>query len=155
MFINLFLIKMSELNFFSQETNFRIRNIKLLKKWLLKTIATEKESLDNLSIIITSDEYLHQMNVEHLNHDTLTDVITFEYSEEGEPIQGDIFISIDRVKENAKQFKQRQLDELHRIIIHGTLHLLGYKDKCESDKEQMTKKEDYYLSLRPENLLKY
>ena len=146
---------MSELNFFTQETNFRIRKIRLLKKWLFETIKAENETLDTLSIIITSDEYLHQMNVEHLNHDTLTDVITFEYNEENEPIQGDIFISIDRVKENANQFKQRQLDELHRIIIHGTLHLLGYKDKCDSDKKQMTQKEDYYLSLRPENLLKY
>ncbi len=146
---------MSELHFFTQETNFRIRKIRLLKEWLIETIKSENETLDTLNIIITSDEYLHQMNVEHLNHDTLTDVITFEYNEDNEPIQGDIFISIDRVKENAKQFKQRQLDELHRIIIHGTLHLLGFKDKCDTDKEQMTQKEDYYLSLRPENLLKY
>ncbi|OYT12419.1 MAG: rRNA maturation RNase YbeY [Bacteroidetes bacterium 4572_112] len=146
---------MSTINFFLEDTNYKIRKKTLIRKWVLATIKAEKESLDTLNLILTSDNYLHQLNIEHLNHDTLTDIITFEYSEEGEPITSDIFISIDRVKENAKKFKQRQLDEFHRIIIHGTLHLLGYKDKNKADKELMTTKEDYYLSLRPEDLLKY
>ena len=146
---------MSTINFFLEDTNYKIRKKTLIRKWVLATIKAEKESLDTLNLILTSDNYLHQLNIEHLNHDTLTDIITFEYSEEGEPITSDIFISIDRVKENAKEFKQRQLDEFHRIIIHGTLHLLGYKDKNKADKELMTTKEDYYLSLRPEDLLKY
>jgi len=146
---------MSTINFFLEDTNYKIRKKTLIRNWVLATIKAEKESLDTLNLILTSDNYLHQLNIEHLNHDTLTDIITFEYSEEGEPITSDIFISIDRVKENAKEFKQRQLDEFHRIIIHGTLHLLGYKDKNKADKELMTTKEDYYLSLRPEDLLKY
>ena len=146
---------MSTINFFLEDTIYKIRKKTLIRKWILATIKAEKESLDTLNLILTSDNYLHQLNIEHLNHDTLTDIITFEYSEEGEPITSDIFISIDRVKENAKEFKQRQLDEFHRIIIHGTLHLLGYKDKNKADKELMTTKEDYYLSLRPEDLLKY
>ena len=146
---------MSTINFFLEDTNYKIRKKTLIRKWITDTIKAEKETLDILNLILTSDNYLHQLNIEHLNHDTLTDIITFEYSDEDEPITSDIFISIDRVKENAKEFKQRQLDEFHRIIIHGTLHLLGYKDKNKTDKELMTQKEDYYLSLRPEDLLKY
>ena len=146
---------MPSINFFLEDTNYRIRKKKSIKKWIIEAINLENEALDNLNIILTSDNYLHQLNIEHLNHDTLTDVITFEYNNEEEPILSDIFISIDRVKENAKEFKQSQLNELHRIIIHGTLHLLGYKDKNKTDKDIMTKKEDYYLSLRSEDLLKY
>ena len=146
---------MSNINFFLEDTNFKIRKKKLIRKWIISTIENELKALDNLNLIITSDKYLHQLNVEHLNHDTLTDIITFEYSEVDQPISSDIFISIDRVRENAQEYNQRLLDEFHRIIIHGTLHLLGYKDKNKSDKEEMTKKEDYYLSLRPEDLLKY
>ena len=146
---------MSSINFFSEAIVFRIRKIKLLREWIISTIKNEDYSLDNLNIVFTSDEYLLKINIEHLDHNTLTDIITFEYNEDQEPINSDIFISIDRIKENAKEYNERLLDELHRIIIHGTLHLLGYKDKNKSDKDLMTKKEDYYLSLRPEDLLKY
>ena len=146
---------MPSVNFFLEDINFRVRKKKLIRNWLLLTIKKEGGELDNINLIFTSDNYLHHINVEHLNHDTLTDIITFEYNETGEPITSDIFISVDRVKENSVTFRQRQLDELHRIIVHGTLHLLGYKDKNKSDKELMTIKEDYYLSLRSEDLLNY
>lgn len=146
---------MSSINFFIEDTEYRIRNKKLIRKWIIAAINQENYLLDTINLIFTSDNYLYQLNLEHLNHDTLTDIITFEYNEEEQPILSDIFISIDRVQENATKYNQRKLDELHRIIIHGTLHLLGYNDKKKLDKELMTKKEDYYLSLRPEDLLNY
>ncbi len=88
------------------------------------------------------------MNVEFLDHDTLTDVITFDYNQ-GNIIIGEIYMSIDRIRENARDKNIDFLDEFHRIIIHGLLHLMGYKDKTTTDKLEMTSKEDYYLSLRP------
>lgn len=140
------------INFFTEDTNYQLRNKKPIRKWIEETINSENHSLDNINLIITSDKYLHQINLEHLNHDTFTDIITFEYNSKSEAINSDIFISIDRIRYNSIKFKQLQTNELHRIIIHGILHLLGYKDKTKIDKEEMTSKEDYYLSLRPEIL---
>jgi rRNA maturation RNase YbeY len=100
----------------------------------------------SLSFIFCSDDYLHQINVEYLHHDTLTDVITFEYTAaNSDAIEGDIFISIDRIKENAAEFQVPFEVELHRIMVHGTLHLLGYSDKSPNDKALMTEKENFYL----------
>ena len=144
---------MSLINFFTEDSNYQLRNKKLIRQWISDTAKSEKYSIETINLIFTSDNYLHQLNVEHLNHDTLTDIITFEYNEPNEAISSDIFISIDRVKENATNFNQLLHNELHRIIIHGVLHLLGFKDKTKTDKEEMTSKEDYYLSLRPEKLL--
>jgi len=100
-----------------------------------------------LNFIFCSDNYLLKINVEHLNHDTYTDIITFDYSKE-DRISGDIFISIDRVEENAKSHKTSFENELHRVIIHGVLHLLGYGDKEPGQKAEMRQKEDFCLSLR-------
>jgi probable rRNA maturation factor len=108
-------------------------------------IKNELKKCGEISVIFCSDEYLLQMNKEYLNHDYYTDIITFDYVE-GDVISGDLFISFDRLKENAKQFEVGLLKELFRVVFHGTLHLVGYKDKTEEDQKMMKLKEDYYLS---------
>jgi len=95
--------------------------------------------------VFCDDDYLHKLNVEFLNHDTLTDIISFDYSV-GKVIQGDVFISVERVAENAIEYKVSFLEELHRVIVHGILHYCGYKDKTEKDAVLMRSKENYYLS---------
>lgn len=141
---------MNNIHFFSEDLNYRLRNIKRIRQWILHTIEKEGEELDTINYIFTTDLYLHKINVDYLNHDTFTDIITFEYNAEEEPILSDIYISLDRCKENAKELNIPLTTEIHRILIHGVLHLLGYKDKNKKDKELMTSKEDYYLSLRGE-----
>ena len=100
-----------------------------------------------INYIFCSDDYLHKLNVDFLNHDTLTDIISFDYSV-GKELHGDIYISVDRVKENASDFKVSFDDEMARVIIHGVLHYCGYKDKSEDDEKMMRSKEDYYLAKR-------
>ncbi len=146
---------MLPINFFSEDIQYRIRNKKLLRLWVYNCIKEEGSELEEVNYILCSDNFLINLNMEYLSHDTYTDIITFQYNEGVEQLHSDIFISLERIKENAKQFKQRQLDELHRIMIHGVLHLLGYEDKTPVKKQEMTAKENYYLSLRPEKLLKY
>lgn len=136
------------INFFSEETGFKPKQVRALKQWLLKCIVAEDYQLLELNFIFCSDEYLLNINKEYLNHDTYTDTVTFDNSEVTGKILGDIFISIDRVRENAKTFKSLLNDEIHRVMIHSTLHLLGYKDKSVKDKTLMTSKEDDYLRLR-------
>jgi len=126
----------------------------LCRQWLIDVAKSEKSQLSNLSYIFCSDDYLHKVNLEYLNHDTLTDVITFPYSENPLPIESDIFISIDRCKANAKTYRITTETEVHRVMVHGLLHLLGYDDKNAKQKRVMSAKEDYYLSLRPESLAK-
>ncbi|MCH2021802.1 MAG: rRNA maturation RNase YbeY [Saprospiraceae bacterium] len=113
--------------------------------WLIKVIENESSSLGELTYIFCSDNYLHKINLEHLKHDTLTDVITFQYSEN--KAEGDIFISVERTNANATYYNVDPLSELYRVMVHGLLHLLGYKDKTPEDKAMMTKKEDFYLDL--------
>ena len=120
---------------FSEKTN----------EWIEKIIQSEKKEAGDISFIFCSDHYLLGINKEFLNHDYFTDVITFDYVE-GDKISGDIFISIDRVKENAETFNVTFKNELNRVMIHGILHLLGYKDKSVQEKQLMTHKEDEYLS---------
>ena len=134
------------IEFHSEETDFKLDNEDLLKSWIYSTLIYESKELSNINIIFCSDGYLHRMNVEYLNHDTLTDVITFPYSDPKETeIEGDIFISIDRVSENAQKFSVSLNTELYRVIIHGVLHLIGYQDKTPAKKKIMTSKEDEYL----------
>lgn len=114
--------------------------------WIQQTISKEKHTSGDISFIFCSDLYLLGINKEYLKHDYFTDIITFDYVEDG-IVSGDIFISIDRVKENATLYKVDFLSEINRIMIHGILHLLGYKDKKPADKSLMTNKEDYYLSI--------
>ena len=130
--------------------NFQLKQRSLLKKWLQATIQTEQKQTGDINFIFCTDDYLHNMNVLYLSHDTLTDVITFDYSadepQEGK-ITGDIFISIDRVTENADKFGVPTLHELRRVMVHGVLHLLGYHDKTAPQKTQMHTKEDEYLAI--------
>ena len=118
----------------------------LLRKWIPLVIRNKQKELEQVNIIFCSDPYLHQINQEYLNHDTYTDIITFPYSEPP-LIEGDIFISVDRVKENAQTFKVEFPEELSRIIIHGILHLCGFKDKSKNEKQIMTSEENTALEL--------
>lgn len=134
-----------QINFYSEDIDFELANPLSTEKWLKKVIKEEKKHLGELTYIFCNDEYLHKMNVEHLQHDTLTDVITFQYSEE--LVEGDIFISVERTNENAVNFGVEPLHELNRVMVHGLLHLLGYDDKTGEDKEEMTAMENKYLLL--------
>lgn len=113
--------------------------------WIKEAILSEGKRVGDISFIFCSDNYLLEVNQKYLNHDYFTDVITFD-SVEGLVINGDIFISVDRVLENSEDLNTNFGDELNRIIIHGILHLLGYKDKNKKDKCLMTEKEDYFLN---------
>jgi probable rRNA maturation factor len=134
--------------YFTEDIQFRFRNQRKVKKWIIHTILSEKKKFQSLNIIFCSDSYLHTLNVNYLQHDTLTDIITFDNSEVN-LISGELFISIPRVKENANLFHISFYHELHRVIIHGVLHLLGYSDKTSKQQLEMRKKEDIYLSLLP------
>lgn len=137
----------ANINFFSEDVTYTLKNKLQIRNWIKDTIIAEGYKLEELNFILCSDEYLLAMNQQYLNHDTYTDVITFDNSDELKTIVGDIFISIERIQENAKQFKGTIQHELCRVMIHGTLHLLGYKDKGKAAKTLMTQKEDQYLAL--------
>jgi probable rRNA maturation factor len=139
---------MPTIQFFEEDITYKLKNKTAVRKWITETIVAEGFKLAELTYVFCSDEYLLQINQQYLNHDTYTDIITFDNSEEQNTIVGDIFISIERIKENAAKFAVTEAQELHRVIIHGALHLLGYKDKSVADKKKMTLKEDYYLSKR-------
>ncbi len=133
------------IDYHSEDIDFRLKEPEVISEWITNTIYKENKELANLNFIFCSDIYLHQINLQYLNHDTLTDVITFPYSKT--TVEGDIFISIDRIKENAKQFTVTFQHELCRVMVHGVLHLIGYGDKSPDDKLLMTSKENEYLSL--------
>ena len=133
-------------SFFSQDISFSLDNQKSIENWILLSISTEDKSVGEITYIFCSDDYLYQINLECLKHDTYTDVITFNYCVD-DIIFGDIFISIDRIKENAITFNTNFNNELHRVMINGILHLIGYNDKSEKEKRMMRSKEDFYLSL--------
>ncbi len=136
------------IHLFEENISIKIKNKLKLKNWIKATILAEKKTLGELNYVFCSDEYLHEMNVEYLQHDTLTDIITFDNSEKKDEITGDIFISVDRVVDNADKFKVSVEDELHRVMVHGVLHLIGYKDKKTEEKETMRFKEIFYLNKR-------
>ena len=129
---------------FNYETDFKLQNEKDTQDWIVKCIEKDSFELGEINYIFCDDAYLHKMNVEFLQHDTLTDIISFDYTM-GKEIGGDIFISIERVKENANDFKVTFEQELQRVLIHGVLHYMGYKDKTEEDKQKMRSKEDACL----------
>ena len=133
------------INFFTEDIDFKPKNSRKLKQWVKESALAEGYKILELNYIFCSDEYLHQMNVEYLDHDTLTDIITFDNSETQGKIEGDIFISIDRVKENAQEFKVSFEYELSRVLIHGVMHLCGYKDKTDDEAKEMRGKENQYL----------
>lgn len=124
-----------------------IRHRTALKKFIVEMLKGEGKSLESIDYIFCSDEYLLDINKQFLKHDTLTDIITFEYSGPGAPVSSDIYISVDRVRANAGLFKTSVANELHRVIFHGVLHLCGYGDKKPAHQKVMRKKEDHYLEL--------
>lgn len=139
---------MPAVHFFQEDINYPVKQKLKVKQWIKDTIAAEDSKLGILNFIICSDAYLLTINQQYLNHDTYTDIITFDNSDLEGVINGDIFISAERIAENAKRYEVTAATEMHRILIHGTLHLLGYKDKTPAHKKIMTEKEDFYLSKR-------
>ena len=137
----------NSISFDSEDISFELEHPNLVQDWIQHAIANEDKVAGEISYIFCSDQYLHKINLEHLQHDTLTDIITFNYCED-DFINSDIFISVDRVKENAGLFKTSFENELSRVMIHGILHLVGYDDKTDEDKVIMRSKEDFYLTLR-------
>jgi len=138
---------LENLFFHKEEVSFRISESTRIKSWLNLIAKKGKVKIVALNYIFCSDEYLYAMNKEYLNHDTYTDIITFDQSEVKGMIEGDIFISIDRVKENAQALGIPFPLELKRVMAHGLLHLMGFKDKTKADQTAMRKKEDECLSL--------
>lgn len=136
------------IEFIPEEVDFELPDQAKTANWLNQIIEAHQYKIENLTYIFCSDEYLHQINLDYLNHDTLTDIITFNNADEESIIESDIFISIDRVKENAANLQIPFIDELHRVMVHGVLHLLGYNDKNSALSKEMRDKEDYCLSLR-------
>ncbi|MCK8140482.1 rRNA maturation RNase YbeY [Flavobacterium sp. I-SCBP12n] len=131
---------------FNYETEFSLDNEEAIALWLSRVIASESKKEGEINYIFCDDEYLHKINVEYLNHDTLTDVISFDYSV-GNEINGDCFISVERVKDNALDFNVTFDEEIKRVLAHGILHYCGYKDKTESDEAIMRQKEDDKIAL--------
>ncbi len=134
------------IEYFSENIDFELDNKEIISQWIEKIVGNHHFMMGDMSIVFCSDDYLLEMNKEHLNHNYYTDIITFDYVE-NKILSGDIFISIDRVKMNAQEYEVTFENELYRVIIHGVLHLLGFKDKTEEEQEVMTKKEDESLLL--------
>ncbi|MGZ3885121.1 MAG: rRNA maturation RNase YbeY [Bacteroidia bacterium] len=134
------------ISFTSQHSQFKLRQTSKLKRWIAAVAENEKRQTGDLSYIFTDDESLLKINKQYLHHNTYTDIITFDYSDH-KTVSGDIFISIDRVKENAVKFGAAFEDELLRVIIHGVLHLCGYKDKTKADSDKMRLKENAAIAL--------
>jgi len=135
---------------FNYETDIHLPNENILSQWISNVILAEGFKEDEINYVFCDDVYLHKINLEFLKHDTLTDIISFDYSV-GKILQGDIFISTERVVDNAKDFDVSFQDELHRVIVHGVLHYCGYKDKTDTDAKVMRDKENFYLEQLKEN----
>ena len=129
---------------FNFETDFELNRTTELQKWITEIIISEGCELGDILYVFCDDEFLHKLNVEFLNHDTLTDILSFDYRV-GKQINGEIYISVERVSDNAKDFKTNFQDELHRVMIHGIFHFCGFKDKSSDDEILMRKKEDEAL----------
>lgn len=133
------------INFNYQVSLSSLKNRTRLKKYLVLLCKMEQKAIDEISFVFCSDDYLLSLNQQFLNHDTYTDIISFDYTEKGGPIKGEIYISTERVRDNAAHFNSSFIYELHRVIFHGVLHLCGYKDKLKADQTVMRAKEEFYL----------
>ncbi|MFV5701404.1 rRNA maturation RNase YbeY [Flavobacterium sp. XS2P12] len=131
---------------FNYETDFNLDNEEATAVWLGNVITSENKKEGEINYIFCDDEYLHKINVEYLDHDTLTDIISFDYSM-GNELHGDIFVSIERVKDNAADFNVSFEEELKRVLVHGILHYCGYKDKGEAEELLMRSKEDEKIAM--------
>ena len=132
------------IKFFTEDTKFNLKNKNLIKSWVNSVITSVNKETGNINFIFTSDKHLLKINKEYLSHKYYTDIITFNYCE-NEIVSGDIFISIETVKNNSSRFNVTIIEELHRVIIHGILHLLGFDDQSDEEKVVMREKENYYL----------
>ncbi len=131
---------------FNYETAFELTNEESYRRWLSSVIESENKKQGDINYIFCDDDYLHRINVQYLQHDTLTDIISFDYSL-GSELNGDIFISVERVQDNAADFNVSFDDELKRVMAHGVLHFCGYKDKTEQDEVLMREKEDEKIMM--------
>lgn len=131
---------------FNYETEFTLDNEQAFADWLSVVIESENKNEGEINYIFCDDEYLHKINVEYLNHDTLTDIISFDYTV-GNELNGDIFVSVERVEDNAKDFNVPFAEEIKRVLAHGILHYCGYKDKSDSEAELMRSKEDEKIAM--------
>lgn len=138
---------MALVSFYSEDVSFKLQDQSRVIKWIMQVATNEGYSLSEINYIFCSDEYLLRINRDFLQHDYYTDIITFDNSDVEKEIMSDVFVSIDRVKENADNLNVPFLSELHRVLIHGLLHLVGYTDKTLDDQMVMRKKEDACLSL--------
>jgi len=139
---------MESIHFFNEQIDFRLNNKTRLRSWLRSVIHQHNKKISSINFIFTSDNLLLEINKKYLKHNTYTDIITFDQSSKPNKIEADIYISLDRVSFNSINLKTSFEEELHRVMIHGVLHLLGYKDKTKEEKEEMRKKENHYLALR-------
>ena len=135
------------ISYFFEDTDFQFRKKTLNNRCLRLVAESEIRRIGQINIIFCSDNYILDVNQQYLQHDYFTDIITFDYCEE-DRLSGDLFISVDSVRENSIEYGTEFDDELNRVIVHGILHLIGYDDHCDEDIAVMRKKEDYYLSLR-------
>lgn len=143
-------MKAYNINFFNEGIDFTLEETETIAHWIVNTIKEEGYTdIEELNIIFCSDDYLLSINQQYLQHDTYTDIISFDNSNDENTISGDIFISIERIRENAAIFKVTEDEELNRVIIHGILHFCGYLDSTSNEKEVMTEKENYYLKHLP------
>ncbi|THF47676.1 rRNA maturation RNase YbeY [Flavobacterium supellecticarium] len=131
---------------FNYETDFALENETAYEEWITTVIESENKHEGEINYIFCDDEYLHKINVEYLDHDTLTDIISFDYTV-GNELHGDIFISVERVQDNAADFNVSFDEEMKRVMIHGILHYCGYKDKSEKDELLMRAKEDEKVAM--------
>lgn len=138
-----------KIQFFTENIRFNLKNRRVLRNWLLDGIEKEGGQCGTLTYIFCNDQYLSDLNSRFLSHKSLTDILTFQNTEEEGMVEGDIFISIERVAENAEKYHVNFEEELHRVMVHGVLHLLGYKDKMKDEKVKMRKKEADYLAMFP------
>lgn len=135
--------------FFLEEVSYNLKQKRKIREWIIKSVENEDFTVGVLNYILTNDNVLVQLNKEYLRHFTLTDIITFDLSENQGELSGDIYISVDRARENAREFRVTLNNEISRLMIHGVLHLMGYKDKSKDERELMRAKEEFYLSLPP------
>jgi len=131
---------------FNYENDFNLDNEEAIAAWLSAVIVSEKKNEGEINYIFCDDDYLHKINIEYLNHDTLTDIISFDYTV-GNELNGDIFVSVERVMDNANDFNVSFEEELKRVLVHGVLHYCGYKDKGEEDERLMRLKEDEKIAM--------
>ena len=135
-------------SYFTEDIVFPFKEKRLTSRWLKFVAESEAKRLGDVAVIFCSDNYILDVNIKYLQHDYYTDIITFDYCE-GNRLSGDLFISVDSVRENASFYGTEFADELNRVIVHGLLHLIGYDDHTEADIAVMRSKENYYLSQRP------